>query len=79
MFADVVNWTMLARRLEMEDLREVNLAYQRVVTSAVEQFEGYVARYMGDGVLAVVGFPPAHEGAGGGAGGRGDRGKEAGS
>ena len=46
---------------KVELLREVNRAYQHACRSAIERFDGYVARYMGDGVLAYFGYPQAHE------------------
>ena len=61
MFADLVGSTELSQQLDPEDLRELNRDYQDAVTHAIEQYEGYVARYMGDGVLAYFGFPQAHE------------------
>ena len=61
MFADLTDSTAMSQRLDMEDLREVNRAYQAAVTAAIERFEGSVARYMGDGVLAYFGYPRARE------------------
>ena len=61
MFCDLVDSTELSQRLDAEDLREVNLAYQDACKVAIERYEGYVARYMGDGVLAYFGYPLAHE------------------
>ena len=61
MFCDMVGSTALSQKLDPEDLRVVNLAYQQACKSAIERFDGYVARYMGDGVLAYFGFPQAHE------------------
>ena len=55
---DVSDWL---EQLDPEDLREVNRAYQDACKAAIERYEGYVARYMGDGVLAYFGFPQAHE------------------
>ena len=55
--ADLVGSTALSQRLDIEALREVNLAYQKTATSAIERFGGSVARYMGDGVLAVSSWP----------------------
>ncbi len=57
MFCDLVGSTTLASRLDPEDLREVIGAYHRCVTETVERFEGFVAKYMGDGVLAYFGWP----------------------
>jgi class 3 adenylate cyclase/tetratricopeptide (TPR) repeat protein len=61
MFVDLVGSTALSQRLDIEDLRDINQTYQRTVAQAVQCFEGSVARYMGDGVLAYFGFPQAHE------------------
>ena len=61
MFADLVGSTELSQKLDPEDLREITRAYQDAATAAIEKYEGYVARYMGDGVLAYFGFPRAHE------------------
>jgi class 3 adenylate cyclase/predicted ATPase len=61
MFADLVGSTALSTRIDPEDLREVISAYQKCVTEIVCGFEGFVARYMGDGVLVYFGYPHAHE------------------
>jgi class 3 adenylate cyclase len=61
MFVDLVESTALGARLDPEDLRDVIAAYHGCVTSLVGRFEGFVARYMGDGVLAYFGYPQAHE------------------
>ena len=61
MFADLVGSTELSQELDPEDLREINRAYQDTATAAIEKYGGYVARYMGDGVLAYFGYPRAHE------------------
>ncbi|MCP4335627.1 MAG: AAA family ATPase [Gammaproteobacteria bacterium] len=61
MFCDLVGSTELSLQLDPEDLRDVNRAYQDTCKSAIERYEGYVARYMGDGVLAYFGYPQAHE------------------
>ena len=61
MFCDLVGSTELAQQLDPEDLREVNRVYQDACKVAIERYEGYVARYMGDGVLAYFGYPQAHE------------------
>ena len=61
MFCDLVGSTELSRRLDPEDLRQVNLAYQDACKAAIDGFDGFVARYMGDGVLAYFGYPQAHE------------------
>jgi class 3 adenylate cyclase len=61
MFADLVDSTRLSQALDPEDLREVNRAYQDAAKTAIERYGGFVARYMGDGVLAYFGYPQAHE------------------
>ena len=61
MFCDLVDSTELSQQLDPEDLREVNRAYQDACKVAVERYDGYVARYMGDGVLVYFGYPQAHE------------------
>jgi class 3 adenylate cyclase/predicted ATPase len=61
MFCDMVGSTALASRLDPEDLREVVAAYHRTVTDLIRSFDGYVAKYMGDGVLVYFGYPQAHE------------------
>jgi class 3 adenylate cyclase/predicted ATPase len=61
MFSDLVGSTALAARMDPEDLREVISAYQKCVAETVKRFGGYVAKYMGDGVLVYFGYPQAHE------------------
>jgi class 3 adenylate cyclase/predicted ATPase len=61
MFCDLVGSTELATRLDPEDLREVITAYHRAVADVVKSFDGFVAKYMGDGVLVYFGYPRAHE------------------
>jgi class 3 adenylate cyclase len=61
MFADLVGSTALAARMDPEDLREVISAYQECVVETVRRFDGFVARYLGDGVLIYFGYPQAHE------------------
>ena len=61
MFCDLVGSTALAARLDPEELREVIGAYHRCVAGAVRRFDGFVAKYMGDGVLVYFGYPRAHE------------------
>jgi len=60
-FCDLVGSTELSARLDPEDLREVIAAYHRAVADAVKSFDGFVAKYMGDGVLVYFGYPQAHE------------------
>lgn len=61
MFADLVGSTALSTRLDPEDLREIISAYHRCCAAQIEKFGGFVARYMGDGVLAYFGYPRADE------------------
>jgi class 3 adenylate cyclase/tRNA A37 threonylcarbamoyladenosine biosynthesis protein TsaE len=61
MFSDLVGSTALSARLDPEDLREVISAYQKCVAETVGRFGGFVAKYMGDGVLIYFGYPQAHE------------------
>jgi class 3 adenylate cyclase len=61
MFCDLVGSTALSARMDPEDLREVISAYQKCVAETVRRFGGYVAKYMGDGVLVYFGYPQAHE------------------
>lgn len=61
MFCDLVDSTTLASRLDPEDLREVIGEYHKDVARVVGRFDGFVAKYMGDGVLAYFGYPQAHE------------------
>jgi class 3 adenylate cyclase/predicted ATPase len=60
-FFDLVGSTALAARLDPEDLREVIAAYHQAVAEIVAGFDGFVAKYMGDGVLVYFGYPRAHE------------------
>ncbi|MGO9327256.1 MAG: AAA family ATPase, partial [Steroidobacteraceae bacterium] len=61
MFSDMVGSTALSARMDPEDLREVISAYQKCVAETVRRFGGFVAKYMGDGVLVYFGYPQAHE------------------
>ena len=61
MFCDLVGSTALSTRLDPEDLGEVIGAYHRTVAETVRRFEGFIARYMGDGVLVYFGYSRAHE------------------
>ena len=61
MFSDLVGSTPLAVRMDPEDLREIISAYQKCVAETVQRYDGFVARYMGDGVLVHFGYPRAHE------------------
>ncbi len=61
MFSDLVGSTALSTRMDPEDLREVISDYQKCVAETVRRFGGFVAKYMGDGVLMYFGYPQAHE------------------
>ncbi len=61
MFCDLVGSTELSTRLDPEDLQEVIRAYQEACAKVVARYNGYVAKYMGDGVLVYFGYPQAHE------------------
>jgi class 3 adenylate cyclase/predicted ATPase len=61
MFSDLVGSAALSARMDPEDLREVISAYQKCVAETVQRFGGFVAKYMGDGVLVYFGYPQAHE------------------
>ena len=61
MFSDLVGSTALSARMDPEDLREVISSYQTCVAETVGHFGGFVAKYMGDGVLIYFGYPQAHE------------------
>lgn len=61
LFSDLVGSTALSTRMDPEDLRKLISAYQKCVTETVRRFGGFVAKYMGDGVLIYFGYPAAHE------------------
>jgi class 3 adenylate cyclase/predicted ATPase len=61
MFSDLVGSTALSARMDPEDLREVIAAYHKCVAEIVHRFDGFVAQYLGDGVLVYFGYPHAHE------------------
>ena len=61
MFSDLVGSTALSARMDPEDLREVISAYQKCVAATVQRYGGFIAKYMGDGVLVYFGYPQAHE------------------
>jgi class 3 adenylate cyclase/predicted ATPase len=61
MFCDLVGSTALSARLDPEDLREVIAAYHRAVAEIIAECDGFISRYMGDGVLVYFGYPQAHE------------------
>jgi len=60
-FCDLVGSTPLSAQLDPEELREEIRAYQNAVSGVVAGYDGFVAKYMGDGVLAYFGYPRAHE------------------
>jgi class 3 adenylate cyclase/predicted ATPase len=61
MFTDLVGSTALSTKLDPEDLRSVIGAYHKCMAETVARFDGFVAKYMGDGVLVYFGYPHAHE------------------
>jgi class 3 adenylate cyclase len=61
MFCDLVGSTQLSSRLDPEDLREVIRSYQACVATTIQHFNGFIARYVGDGVLIYFGWPEARE------------------
>lgn len=61
MFCDLVGSTALSQKLDPEDYREIIMSFHKAVSEAVRHFDGYVAQYLGDGVLAYFGYPRAHE------------------
>ena len=61
LFSDLVGSTALSTRLDPEDLRDVIAVYQRCVEETVRRFDGFIAKFMGDGVLVYFGYPEAHE------------------
>ena len=61
MFCDLVGSTAMSARLDPEDMREVIRTYQDACSGAIARYDGVVAKFVGDGVLAYFGFPRAHE------------------
>jgi len=61
MFSDLVGSTALSARLDPEDMRQVIRAYQDACSGVVARYDGFVAKFMGDGIIAYFGFPRAHE------------------
>ncbi len=61
MFCDLVGSTALSAKLDPEDMREILRAYQDACAQVVKRYEGFVAKYMGDGILVYFGYPQAHE------------------
>ena len=62
LFSDLVGSTALSARMDPEDLREVISAYQKCVAETVQRFSGFVAKYMGDGILVYFGVSPSARG-----------------
>lgn len=60
-FADLVGSTALSSRLDPEEMSELIRSYQNTVAGEIARFEGHVAKFLGDGVLAYFGWPQAHE------------------
>ena len=61
LFCDLVDSTHLARQLDPEDWRDVVQAYQQACAAVIQHFDGYIAQYLGDGLLVYFGYPQAHE------------------
>jgi len=61
MFCDLVESTNLSARLDPEDLREVVRSYQETAAEVIQDFDGHIAQYLGDGLLVYFGYPQAHE------------------
>ena len=61
MFCDLADSTRLSGQLDPEDLRDVIRAYQETAASVIQRYEGYIAQYLGDGLLVYFGWPQAHE------------------
>jgi len=61
LFCDLVGYTALSEQLDPEDLRDLQLQYQRLALTVMERYGGFVAQFSGDGVLVYFGYPTAHE------------------
>jgi class 3 adenylate cyclase len=61
LFCDLVDSTRLSTQLDPEDYREVVRAYQSACTEVIQRYDGYIAQYLGDGLLVYFGYPLAHE------------------
>src|SRR6516225_4185377 len=61
LFCDLVDSTVLSSQLDPEELREVVRAYQDTCAKVIARFDGYIAQYLGDGLLVYFGYPRAHE------------------
>src|SRR5258707_9398219 len=61
MFCDLVGSTALSSGMDPEDLRDVIASFQSRCSAAIRRYDGFVAKYMGDGILVYFGYPRAHE------------------
>jgi len=61
LFCDLVGSTEIAAQLDPEEWRETVAGYQRAAAEAITRFDGHVAKYLGDGVMAFFGYPEAHD------------------
>ncbi len=61
LFCDFVGSTALASQLDLEELRDIMRIYRQSCTEVVRRFDGYIAQYLGDGILVYFGYPAAHE------------------
>jgi class 3 adenylate cyclase len=61
MFCDLVGSTSLSEQLDHEDLRDVVRSYQETCAEVIDKHDGYIAQYLGDGLLVYFGFPLAHQ------------------
>ncbi len=61
MFCDLVDWSRFAKILDPEDLSEVIRIYRDTCAEVIDEFQGRVAQYLGDGIMAYFGYPQAHE------------------
>ena len=61
LFCDLVDSTRLARQFDPEDWRDIVRAYQQACAEVIQRFDGYIAQYLGDGLLVYFGYPQAHE------------------
>ena len=61
MFCDLVGSTTLSTKLDVEDMRDILLLFQQACSRVITRYEGFIARYMGDGILVYFGYPIAHE------------------
>ena len=61
MFCDLVGSTALSEQLDPEELQSLVRTYQEVSAQVIERYDGYIAQYLGDGLLVYFGYPAAHE------------------